>query len=153
MRRQASAGRNRRAATGAPRTGNSLGANFFRLCLRLGAVGLGRPVTRRDLARLSLPSLVALARLAPIRPSRGVRRTGPRVPTFSACLRIGLAIGLRIGLGLFCLGLGLGVGLGVCVWLIGRLLVGLVLLGFQLAGHLATRIDAMRLHRQAGFSR
>ena len=128
MRPQALAAATGRAATGAfAGTGTSLGPNIFRLFRGLGAIALGRHVSARELARL-----IAHAHLL----GRRLLGTGRGARSFRACLRIGLRVGLRLGLALFCLGLGLGVGLALCVWLVGRLLVGLVVLTGRLIGGL-----------------
>ena len=144
-----------RTSTGATGTGISLGTNLFRLVLGLGAAGLGRPVSARSLARLALPSLIALARLVPLGPScdttrvtGAVNRALERIPALQrrrppirgrahprrrlgtdlgdGSLRPCLRIGLAIGLRI---GLGLfclGIGLGVALGLCLWLLVRLL---------------------------
>ncbi len=124
-------------STGAAGTGISFGASIFRLLRSLGALALGRGVSARELARV-----VAHTHLL----TRRALGTGRGARSFRTCVRIGLRVGFRIGLALFCLAVGLGVGIGLSVWLVGRLLVGLVIL----AGRLIGCADAPRTSFQTG---
>lgn len=121
MRQQASG----HFSTGATGTGISLGASTFRLLHSLGALALGRRVSTREVARV-----VAHTHLL----TRQLLGSGRGARSFRTCVRIGLRVGFRIGLALFCLAVGLCVGIGLSVWLVGRLLVGLVVLAGRLIG-------------------